>query len=580
MQVVDHAEDIRLDFDILPSPTVSTSTSSSEEGSSIGYAQAGEMVYRETMRQCKTIDLKKLALLAQKVKGNGTCEVLYGMTQIGASNIIMFLAFDDDTATRWVVRFPTVGPLGLTPDYDMLAELIESMVTTMGYVSAHTSLPVPAIHGWSSSCNNELGRPYVIMDAAKGNSLYELQNAGFDLDEVVDRLSSFVDQWAQYIAELATLQFEQIGSLAPDSEGDVAVGPLLNYFNIRCAPMLENDVFRGPFNSAADHLLMGSHLIREASRSESSNSPLTYQKFLHLKLLESLFSFYVDPTLLTGPFVLSHIDFDIQNILIDEKNNFKITGIVDWDLAAVLPLQSHLRVPDILMCDQWTKTRQTNREIKPWQLKFAEKYRDHFKWCLIKHLREKGLDFPASNLLESSYMFGRFQRAISEEPEDDMFDEIWSHIYGTEVSWKDILKSMQTADWGTVVAERLSLPVPTTETEPEPQRQVDDTRTAAIPSRPATTDTFWNDFKQTTTWRARMANKLRWGWWHIERCVLCQLRSNRISFLDRQGFSEMNTSRGAGGSFKGGEKTTSGGTGKESRIKVDGLTTQEERKRD
>jgi aminoglycoside phosphotransferase (APT) family kinase protein len=572
MLVVSHDEAIRTDFDILPWPK-STLSSSSGRRSSVG---GEELIYQESVRQYKSIDQQKLTQLAQKLKGTGNCEVLRGMMQIGASNIIIFLAFDDEAATRWVARFPTIGPAGLTPDYAMLAELIESMVATMGYVSAHTNLPVPTIHHWSSGCDNELGRPYVIMDAAKGNCLYDLENAGFDLDEVVDKLSSFVDQWAQCIAELATLQFETIGSLAPESEGHLGVGPLLNYCNIRYSPKLEEDVFRGPFNSVADLLLTGSHLMREAFRSASSNSPLTHQKFLHSKLIDSLFPFYVDQTLLNGPFVLSHVDFDLQNILVDETNNFKITGIVDWDLAAVVPLQSHLRVPEILMCDRWTKTRQTNRAINPWQLKFAQKYRDHFKWCLIKHLREKGLDYPAGNLLESGYMFGRFQRAMSEEPQDDIFDEIWSNVYGTELNWKDVLKGMQTADWGTVMAEKLSLPMPT-ETEPEPEERVVDTRSDAVPSRPETTDTFWNHFKKAT-WRARIANKMRWGWWHIERCILCQMGSNRISFLNRRGFSELSAKHGAGRSFERGEKVASGGTGKGNGIGVEELKNQEEMK--
>jgi len=498
------------------------------------------------MRQYKTIDLKKVAQLAAKIKGDGNCEVLEEMTQIGGSNIILFLAFDDDAATRWVARFPVVGPLGLTSDYDMLAESMESMVATMDYVSAYTSLPVPAIHHWTSSCNNEFGRPYVIMDAAKGNSLYELQSAGFDLDEMVDKFSSFVDQWAQYIAELAALQFNQIGSLVSDAEGDVVVGPLLTSCNIRNAPLLEDDVYRGPFNSVADYLVSGSHLIREAVHADKSNPTLTYQKFLHSKLIESLFPFYVDPTLLNGPFVVSHIDFDLQNILVDETNNFKITGIVDWDLAAVLPLQSHLRVPDILMCDQWTRIRRINRSIKPWQLKFALKYRDHFKWCLIKHLRDKGLDYPAGNLLESGYMFGRFQRAISEDPQDEVCNEIWSHVYGTELSWKDILSGMRSADWGTVMAERLSLPIPVA-TETEAEDQLYDATSDTLPSRPETTETFWNHFKRAT-WTGRVANKLRWGWWHIEQFMLCQMGSKRVSLLNRRGFSELSTNGlGTGG---------------------------------
>lgn len=572
--VEDVDEATRTDCDNLSSATASISTSSFQTESSIEYDDTGAIIYRESIRQRRTIDLQKLTQLASKVKGNGNCEVLQGMTQIGGSNIIMFLAFDDDAATRWVARFPTIGPLGLTPDYEMLSKLIESMIVTMDFVSTHTSLPVPAIHHWSSNCDNEFGRPYIIMDAAKGNSLYELQSAGFDLDEIVGKLSSFVDQWALYIAELSALQFEQIGSLASDPEGDVVVGPLLNSFNIRNASSLEDDDCRGPFNSVADYFVTGSYLICEAVRGDKTNSALTYQKFLHSKLIESLLPFYVDPTLLNGPFVLSHIDFDLQNILVDETNNFKITGIVDWDLAAVLPLQSHLRVPDILMCDKWTKTRQTDRAIIPWQLKFAEKYRDHFKWCLIKHLREMGLDYPVGNLLETGYMFGRFQRAISEAPQDETFDEIWSHIYGTELSWKDILKGMQTADWGTVMAERLSLPMPA-ETENAREERYNDTRSDIVPSRPETTDTFWNHFKPAT-WKNRMANKVRWGWWHIEQCILCQMGTKRVSLLNRRDFGELTPNRGINTSFEGGEKMASGAHDPENGTKVKVLQSQEE----
>ena len=557
--VVNDGDDIRQDFALFPTPIVSTATSLGT-GSSIGYAEAADMIYRESLRQCKTIDLDKLTKLAQAVKADGTCEVLRGMTQIGGSNIIMFLAFDDEAGTRWVARFPTIGSTGLTADRNMLAKLIESMVATMAFVSDHTSLPVPKIHHWSSSSDNDLGRPYVIMDAAKGNSLYELQNAGFDLVEFVDKLSSFVDEWAQYIAELAGLQFEQIGSLAPQSDRDeVVVGPLLNSRNVRYASFMEDDVFRGPFNSVGDYLLTTSRLVRKALHSKSSEFPLTIQDFLHSKLIESLLPFYVDSALLKHPFVLSHVDFDLQNILVDETNNFKITGIVDWDLAAVLPLQSHLRVPDILMCDQWTKVRQTNRAIQPWQLRFAAKYRDHFKWCLIKHLHEKGLDYPAGDLLESGYLFGRFQRAITEEPQADIMDEIWSHVYGMELSWKDIIKEMQKADWGTVMVENLSFPIPK-EAMADGEEQVDDTRNTA-PSRPETTDTFWNHFKKAT-WKDRMLNKLRWGLWHIERCILCEIGPKRVSLLDRRGVTELDASRLDRGSFER-EKIASGGNARE-----------------
>lgn len=36
------------------------------------------------------------------------------------------------------------------------------------------------------------------------------------------------------------------------------------------------------------------------------------------------------------PQVLTHNDFSVTNILVDDKN-FKITGIVDWSLATIMP---------------------------------------------------------------------------------------------------------------------------------------------------------------------------------------------------------------------------------------------------
>ena len=315
------------------------------------------LLFEEAVRQYKSINPEVLIRIAEDARGRGRCSVLPTFTRFGASNFIIFLAFDDEEATRWVARFPILGPGGISPDPSSLRTVIESMVVTMNYVSTNTSIPVPQVHRWDGGTDNELRRPFVIMDAAKGNHLYELEEAGFDMDATVDKLSSFVEQWARYTSELAKLQFDCIGNLNQDSQGNIHVGQLLTHSNLLFSPFMDDDTLRGPFTSVADYLLTESYLAREGIRSPKNHRfNLSYNEFLQSKLIESLMPFYIDTALLNGPFVLSHVDFDLQNILVDETDNFKIVSIVDWDLAAVLPLQSHVRVPDMLMCDKWTKS--------------------------------------------------------------------------------------------------------------------------------------------------------------------------------------------------------------------------------
>jgi hypothetical protein len=381
------------------------------------------------------------------------------------------------------------------------------------------------------------------MDAAKGNSLYELEHVrGFDMTETVKKLASFVDQWALYNAELATLQFEQIGSLQRDGD-NVHVNKLCSQANVYYTDLVETDEYRGPFHSSSDYLLATSELkCKGLSSASNVLKKSSYHDFLQSKLIESMFPYYLDSTLSNGPFVLSHVDFDIQNILVDEKNGFKITGVVDWDFAAVVPLQSHIRVPDMLMCDTWTESRQHRKVILPWQIDFAKMYREHYKLCLKRHLQDRKLEYPTDSLLENSYLYSRYERAIAENPDDEGFDVLWSHVYGKQLDWNDVIKRMGAADWGTVMAERLSLAA-ATETDGTNETELDDTNPR---SRPETHDTFKKFGNQNPKWTKRFANKLRWGWWHIEQCILCRTDSKRVPVLMRahRGISQPTSSAG------------------------------------
>ena len=81
-------------------------------------------------------------------------------------------------------------------------------------------------------------------------------------------------------------------------------------------------------------------------------SPSTLPKSVLLKLMEDL------PLLFSQvyPQVLTHGDFSVTNILVDEIN-FEITGIVNWSLAAVMPFGMDLDMLFLATCfmtrDDW-----------------------------------------------------------------------------------------------------------------------------------------------------------------------------------------------------------------------------------
>jgi hypothetical protein len=481
----------------------------------------GILLRKDAMRELQSIDLEVLKRIATAVNGKAECKISPSSTCIGASNIVVFIDFDDACSTRWVARFPLLGFNSLTDDGKLLTELIESMVTTMQYLSENSCIPLPRIHNWSSTSENDLKRPYVIMDATSGSNLYQLAHKGFDMEETVEQLSSFVDQWAMYAAELASLQFGQIGSLRRDAAGQIIVDRLCSQTNIHFTPHVEDDIFRGPFNSVVEYLMTSCELKYKALQSELSDVSHSYRDYLRFKLLETLMPYYVYSPLLRGPFVLSHVDFGIQNILVDENNGFKITGIVDWDLAAVLPLQSHLRVPDILMCDTWEESTQQEKNVAAWQIKFAKKYRKHYESSLLKYLQEKQLDYPAIPLLQNGHLFSRFEAALFDTPDVATFELLWTHVYGTESNWRRTVDRMLMSDWGVVMAERLLLPMDG-DNGIEKGDLKGDKDAAVVENPPATKIQLSKSHKSKPKWTSRLRTKFRRGWDHVEACFLCR----------------------------------------------------------
>jgi hypothetical protein len=270
------------------------------------------------------LHLQDLALTTRRKIDNDllpetSCVVSTSPPRVGGFNVVYELTFSD--GIKWAIRVPTSGVLGPARSRAVYLDIV-----TQRFISSKTSIPIPHIHDWSLDTHNTLSYPYIIMDFIPGTIL---ANHWYDRNWITDvKRERIFEQIAEWMTELAALEFDQIGRLDWDStSGMHRIVPfpdgsaLMVGYKEPDAP-----VPAGPFDTA--HSFMS--FILSIKRDASGDSPM-------LAVLQLFLSALTDSTLDGPPFVLSHPDFSFQNILVDD--NGTITGIIDWDDVAVLPRQ-------------------------------------------------------------------------------------------------------------------------------------------------------------------------------------------------------------------------------------------------
>jgi len=283
------------------------------------------------------------------------------------------------------------------------------------------------------------------------------ENFSFHVDTLDDvTLQKLTVQWARYIMQLATLRFAKVGSLRRNEDGDVIVSRLLTPHTALLDKRSER--LRGPFPSAADYLLSASAAKKE--RNWREGGPLAYGRYLRATLIDGFMCYLMDYSYNSGPFVLNHPDFGVGHILIDPQGG-DITGVLDWDWAAVVPLQSHIYVADELNYEFLPSDEIDNepggRAENGWKLDFSKKYRQTFEEGLIAAAEGMGLDYRVDELLDRSLMFKMYERALQSSHDERYFPALWQHVYGEVVPYDRLRTGMKFAEWGRKAAQRHAL---------------------------------------------------------------------------------------------------------------------------
>ncbi|KAL5394805.1 hypothetical protein PMIN06_008576 [Paraphaeosphaeria minitans] len=251
--------------------------------------------------------------------------------------------------------------------------VVASEVATMDFLRSH-NVPVPHIYSYSTTAENAAGTEYMFMELVRGTNLGDIW---FDLSEKA-RIT-VVTKLVELESRLFALEFPACGSLYytkdlqaafrqvkvpianSTRDNDFCIGPdtRLDLWHGRRS---EIEIDRGPHTDPAAALIAGAK--KEIAYLTKFGQPLhpfqrlrreiyNYRKQLPLDHLNSLDKYLrIAPYLipqnnesLTRP-TFRHPDLQPNNVFVSDK--LEITGLIDWQHCAILPLFLQCGIPNSL----------------------------------------------------------------------------------------------------------------------------------------------------------------------------------------------------------------------------------------
>ena len=252
----------------------------------------------------------------------------------GSYHVVIILSFAD--GTMWVLKVPGNGHNEGWDSYS--ADSLASEAQTMRLIRRETSIPIPEVHAFDGSVDNVLGCPYILMDMIQGRPLYEVW---FDEDVSQNKLEEYRARALQGIAaamsQLNRLNFGKGGALRFDDKGNLTgIGGSKAVDLEALYEKLQTEEKATPFylkeSSKDPKSYFQALLDRRAKKMERSEFDKGVYELLRLLIAWSLSD---SSTLQDKPFVLSHPDFDSQNILV--TNDGTLAGLIDWDWVSAVP---------------------------------------------------------------------------------------------------------------------------------------------------------------------------------------------------------------------------------------------------
>ncbi|KAF4597867.1 hypothetical protein EYR38_006259 [Pleurotus pulmonarius] len=270
----------------------------------------------------------------------------------GSYNTVYKLQFSDGTQLA--------ASVSKSPSEKFNPSAKQSEIATMKFVresGLFPDVPVPKIHAWDTTFSNLAGAPYVLMDIVPGVNLADTRGPEPRGLRGLDYLG--YEQQDKVVKALAVLQaslsrplpseLTKIGSIAlVDLQGkpQYNVGPFVTSRACLGGPFTSmQDVWRAKLEYEALYTVEQRASLDNSSPPEPACTPETFAELY--QQLSSLIDHLRIPARYSR-LVLHHPDLALRNVLFD-PDTLKITGVIDWAGAQILPLVLTATYPDDLL---------------------------------------------------------------------------------------------------------------------------------------------------------------------------------------------------------------------------------------
>jgi len=347
-----------------------------------------------------TLCLGSLADKANELRGRDDCLVNSDTFARGREHVVFELKFGD--GIEWVARIPLPHRLlGRTT-----AE-IRSEVATIRFVCQHSGLPVPRVQGFDFDWTNQVGAPYVLMDAIRGRIYDKI------LPDIAEsKKTGIYRQLAAKLVEMSKLpRWNKIGFLlGENSQYTITTMAFEGYHHLPAV------------TSSRDFYVQRANWFLE-SKAQEGNQEWIAVAWLYREAIPH----FLQPQYENGPFPLRHPDFSNPNILYDDEDN--VAGIIDWTAAQTSPWEQFARYPH-----------EFNRRSFP-SGGVAVQERELFLQFLEDEEKKVDPTIPMTKFIGSKA--GRIAELVDEyhsysvSPMEDIKELIYL-IYGSDITWEKI----------------------------------------------------------------------------------------------------------------------------------------------
>jgi hypothetical protein len=321
-------------------------------------------------------------------------------------------ADDNQTLQEYVVRVPAHG----TPAHWTAEDgyMIEREAELLEYIHENTTAPVSEIIDFSTSHDNVIGYPYILMTKLPGQNAASIwfdqpynpgcTNWAYRLADVPTTATekkrvNFLRSLARHMTSIQELSFTEIGMpMIPDMDDPPIIGPHFHWKNDGSDEAIERLVAQSTQEYALDAM------CAKLAEPIPDKVDATYLKAFGNRVIFNMIFLHpvfnsASPE--TETFTIHHDDLDLQNILVDEEGN--VTGIIDWDKSFAAPRCIGAAAVPVFLRNDWYPRYTHDIRISPHMAWNYEHYREIYAAAMVEAGNSDAKYTLNSGLYQSCY---------------------------------------------------------------------------------------------------------------------------------------------------------------------------------